>query len=202
MLSCTPGITLCRKKTYTFASDVEARMIITTLYTSGKLKQIARQLATPDLAHDLEHELVLRLFEKPPDKIEAIHRAGYLNFYVVRMAINLYRSNNSRFQRDYRHHEHREEVQEGHTESPVESYDERPDTIFERALECMDQWAKPGQYPYDKQLFLLWLELGNKKLIERRTKIPWRSISYTINNCKQRLKYYDRVFSSKSCCTS
>ncbi len=69
------------------------------------------------------------------------------------------------------------------------SRDQRPDAIFNRALEVMDSWAKAGAYPYDKQLFLLWLELGNKKLIERHTKIPWRSISYTINNCKQKLKH-------------
>ncbi len=168
---------------------MEARTIILTLYTSGKLRQIARQLATADLAEDLEHELVIRLYEKPADKIEAMHAGGYLHFYIVRMAINLYRSNNSRFQRDFRHNELRQEIEHQQLQAPVEAYDERADELFARALECMDKWAKAGQYPYDKQLFLLWLELGNKKLIERRTKIPWRSISYTINNCKERLKY-------------
>jgi hypothetical protein len=168
---------------------VEARTIILTLYTSGKLRQIARQLATPDLAPDLEHELVIRLYEKPADKIEAMHAGGYLNFYVVRMAINLYRSRNSKFQRDFRHNELREEITEIQLEAADEPYDDRPDAIYQRALQVMDSWAKAGAYPYDKQLFLLWLELGNKKLIERLTKIPWRSISYTINNCKQRLKH-------------
>jgi hypothetical protein len=167
---------------------VEARSIITHLYTSGKLRQIARQLATPDLAPDLEHELVIRLLEKPADKIEAMHDAGFLHFYTVRMAINLYRSNNSKFQRDYRHLEQREELQEHHEQAAAQGYDTRPDQLFQRAMEVMDTWAKDGAYPYDKQLFLLWLEVGNKKLIERQTKIPWRSISYTINNCKQRLK--------------
>jgi len=118
-----------------------------------------------------------------------MHAGGYLNFYIVRMAINLYRSRNSKFQRDFRHNELREEIADQQLEAADEPYDQRPDAIFNRALEVMDSWAKAGAYPYDKQLFLLWLELGNKKLIERHTKIPWRSISYTINNCKQRLKH-------------
>jgi hypothetical protein len=172
-----------------FAGNVDARTIISQLYTSGKLRQIARQLATADLAQDLEHEIVIRLLEKPPEKIEAMHAAGYLNFYIVRMAINLYRSNNSRFQRDYRHYEHHADINSQQIESTHEEYDDRADMLYEKAVQCMDNWAKPGQYPYDKQLFLLWLDLGNKKLIERKTKIPWRSISYTINNCKEKLKY-------------
>lgn len=118
-----------------------------------------------------------------------MHAGGYLNFYIVRMAINLYRTRNSKFQRDFRHTELRQEIEEQQLEQPDEPYDERPDAIFQRALEVMEGWAKAGAYPYDKQLFLLWLELGNKKLIERQTKIPWRSISYTINNCKTRLKH-------------
>lgn len=168
---------------------MDARDIILQLYKTGKLRQIARKLAVPDLAEDLEHEIVLLLYLKPAAKIEELHKSGHLLFYIHRMAINLHDSGNSKFQRDYRQNDKLVYYTDEPPDRVDEPYDCRVDDIYARAMEVMDSWAKDGAYPYDKQLFLLWLDVQNKRLIERQTKIPWRSISYTINNCKERLKY-------------
>ena len=164
---------------------MDAKEIIHQLYNDGVFRQVARQIATSDYADDLEHELVIYCYDRP-ERVEQLHASGALTFYIVRAAINLFRGKTSPFQRKYRHNEERAAL--GEVEQVDEKYSTVPDHLYRKAEEEMDKWAAAGKYPYDKNLFLLWLELGNKKLINRNTGIPYRSICYTIDLCRQRLK--------------
>lgn len=140
----------------------------------------------PEMADDLSQEVMLTLFEKDESKIMAAYNGGYFLFYVVRIIMNLARSKNSSLHAKYKHLDIREEVTEDmvtHT-----TYDHGIDELFDIANEEMNSWAKEGVYPYEKNLFELHLLLGNKAEIVRKTGIPRRSVCYTIDNCKEKLK--------------
>ena len=164
---------------------MEASAIIHQLYNDGVFRQVARQIATSDYAADLEHELVIYCYDRT-ERVEQLHAAGALTFYIVRAAINLFRGKTSPFQRKYRHNEERVPLDE--VDQLDEGYDPMPDELYRKAEIEMDKWAAAGKYPYDKNLFLLWLDVGNKKHINRITGIPYRSICYTVDLCRQRLK--------------
>ena len=155
------------------------------LHSSGQITKTCKQIL-PELADDLEQEIMLTLFEKPETKIIAAYNGGYFLFYVVRIIMNLARSKNSSLHRTLGHLHNYEPMPED-----IEDERQYDHTIDERAAAAhdeMDTWHQPGEYPYDKNLFLLHLSLGNKKELSRRTGIPYRSVCYTIDNCKKRLR--------------
>ena len=184
------------------------------LYNSGQITKTCRQIL-PEMADDLEQEIMLTLFEKPEAKIIAASNGGYFPFYVVRIIINLARGKNAAMHKKFNHLNKCEHVPmpinltnyEKDTEGEVrtderryelarqvellidsEHYDTTIDEKARHAAKVMDTWSQPGEYPYDKNLFLLHLSIGNKKELSRRTGIPYRSVCYTIDNCKQRLR--------------
>lgn len=140
----------------------------------------------PEMADDLSQEVMLTLFEKPEAKIMAAYNGGYFLFYVVRIILNLARSKNSSLHKKYGHLNVNEEIQDHHLEA--DDYSTDVDSQFQQAQDEMNRWAKDGDYPYEKNLFELHLQLGNKKELSRKTGIPYRSICYTIDNCKDKIK--------------
>lgn len=140
----------------------------------------------PEMADDLGQEVMLTLFEKPEAKIMAAYNGGYFLFYVVRIILNLARSKNSSLHHKFQHLDNREEV----TDAMITTthYNHDIDNLFAIAKDEMNSWAKDGVYPYEKNLFELHLLLGNKAEIVRKTGIPRRSVCYTIDNCKEKLK--------------
>lgn len=166
---------------------MEPYIEIKKLYEDGTIKKIANQIGGQEYGEDLAQEIVLILLEKNEKIISKLLEEKAIKFYIVGIATNLFRSNNSEFQKKYRHNEIKEQISNQYNQ-PDDPYNSNIDDLYQKALQEMDTWANPNQYPYDKKLFLLYLELGSKKSIERKTGIPYRSIIYTIENCKQKLK--------------
>jgi len=164
---------------------MQARALIMDLYETGQIRKTCRQVL-PTLADDLEQEVMLTLLEKPESKIVAAHQGGYFLWYVVRIILNLARSKNASMHRQYRHLDPIEELNQ---DLPEEShYDTDIEAQFQAAQDEMNSWAEAGQYPYDKNLFELHLQIRTKKELSRRTGIPYRSVCYTIDNAKEKIK--------------
>jgi len=112
---------------------------------------------------------------------------GYLRFYIVRLIMNLYRGNNNQFAKKYRHHDERVEV-DPETQELSKDYDSLLDDLWAIAQQEMDSWAKDGAFPYDKELLNLLMQTGNMKAMSRETGIPYRSIIYSIEQAKAKIK--------------
>ena len=166
----------------------DAATIILDLYRQGEIRKACLTITGNDqLWRDLEQETVLILLEKDPDKIVKMHQAQYLRFYIVRLIINLYRGNNNQFAKKYRHHEERVEVDPQVPDNSTE-YNTLLDDLWEIAQQEIDSWAKDGAFPYDKELLNLLMQTGNMKAMSRETGIPYRSIIYSIEQAKVKIK--------------
>ena len=166
----------------------DAATIILDLYRQGEIRKACLTITGNDqLWRDLEQETVLILLEKDPDKIVKMHQAQYLRFYIVRLIINLYRGKNNQFHAKFRHHEERVEVDPQAPDNSTE-YNTLLDDLWEIAQQEIDSWAKDGAFPYDKELLNLLMQTGNMKAMSRETGIPYRSIIYSIEQAKVKIK--------------
>jgi hypothetical protein len=165
-----------------------AETIILDLHRSGEIRKACLTITGGDpLWRDLEQECVLILLEKDPDKILQIHSQGYFKFYVVRLLLNLYRGKNNQFAQKYRHHDSTEEINPN-ADMTHEEYNSLVDDMWAIAETEMDSWAKEGAFPYDKELLKLHMATGNMKKLSRETGIPYRSVIYSIEQAKAKIK--------------
>ena len=165
-----------------------AEQIILDLHRSGEIRKACLTITGGDpLWRDLEQECVLILLEKDPDKIMQIHGQGYFKFYVVRLLLNLYRGKNNQFAQKYRHHDTTEEI-DPNADMTHEEYNSLMDDMWAIAEAEMDSWAKEGAFPYDKELLKLHMATGNMKKLSRETGIPYRSVIYSIEQAKAKIK--------------
>ena len=165
-----------------------AETIILDLHRSGEIRKACITITGGDpLWWDLEQECVLILLEKNPDKILQIHGQGYFKFYVVRLLLNLYRGKNNQFAQKYRHHDTTEEI-DPNADMTHEEYSSLVDDMWAIAEAEMDSWAKEGAFPYDKELLKLHMATGNMKKLSRETGIPYRSVIYSIEQAKAKIK--------------
>ena len=167
---------------------MDANAIIRQMVEDGTIAKIAGNIASANYRQDLAQEIAIALLEKPPAKIEAMHSQGYLHFYTVRMAINLYRGHKSPFSQKYRHLEERLQYDQNLHDQADENYDTTVDVLWQSCVAEMDRWHKPGEFPYDKTLLLEHMKTWNMKLLSRETGIPYRSICYSVEKIKERLK--------------
>lgn len=77
------------------------REIVEQLARERRVEEICRRVThlpsdSPDL-QDLSQMLYVVLLEYDPDKLADLYEHGEINFLIVRLAINNYRSANSRF---------------------------------------------------------------------------------------------------------
>jgi hypothetical protein len=74
------------------------------------------------------------------------------------------------------------------TQELSKDYDSLLDDLWAIAQQEMDSWAKDGAFPYDKELLNLLMQTGNMKAMSRETGIPYRSIIYSIEQAKAKIK--------------
>jgi hypothetical protein len=165
-----------------------SEQIILDLYRNGEIRKACLTITGGDpLWRDLEQECVLILLEKDPAKIVQIHSQGYFKFYVVRLLLNLYRGKNNQFAQKYRHHDSNIEI-DPNADMTYEEYNSLHDDLWAIAEAEMNSWAKEGAFAYDKELLKLHMEIGNMKALSRETGIPYRSIIYSIEQAKAKIK--------------
>ena len=158
------------------------------LYNSGEIARACRAISQNNQLHeDLAQETLMVLLEKPKDKIMKLHNAGALRFYAVRIIMVLWRGKWSQFTAKYRHFEPILELDQN-AQAPETAYNEHIDNLMKIVENEMDSWAKDGAYPYDKHLLLEVVEAGSMTAISKATKIPYRSIVWSVEKAKTKIK--------------
>ena len=167
---------------------MDSSQIILDFYRSGELKKICSTITgNNQLSKDLEQEVVLYLLEKPESKIMDIHNKGYFKFYVVKMVMTLYNCTTTPFSNKYRHNKNDEYLDKDY-DSAETFYNENIDVLWALAEKEIDSWNKNGGFPYEKEMLKLFMKTNNMREMNRLTKIPYRSICYTMDEIKKKLK--------------
>lgn len=161
---------------------------ILNLYRSGEIGRICRKITEGhELSQDLEQEAVTIILEKHLNKFDRMEHPREVKFYLVIVIRNLWIGKRSRFHAKYRT---RDIID--HTE-PIESipdigYSLEPDEFLAVIEKEIASWQKDGQFPYDQKLLELIADEGNIIGISRSTKIPYRSILWSLDKARKKIR--------------
>ena len=147
-------------------------------------RKTAKKLAYPsDLWEDLLQECCIVILTKPHETISGMHERKELNWFMVRVMLNNWRSKKSPFAMKYRHladetpHDFHNEAQEEDYDIEVDDFDRK---LHDIAMEELDKLPK-----YKKNIFLLYT-YQNKSMRElsEETGISKRTIFNTIQDVR------------------
>lgn len=168
-----------------------ATEVILSLQKSGELQKLCRTVAPPRYSDDLTQEVLLALLEKPASKIVEMHTNGYLKWYVVRMACNMYNSKHSGFHKLYRQFDITEneiELIEAIDTVYCEDSDQTEQQRIDRCNAAYTRLSDGAKYPYEQKLLDLYLQVKNVSKMSRETGIPRRTLIVQIKAIVQRIK--------------
>jgi DNA-directed RNA polymerase specialized sigma24 family protein len=147
--------------------------IITSLYNSKEVNEAIDKMEPAELREDLKAEMFLALMELPDERIITMHEQGFIKFYLVRMMLNMIKSDRSSFYNKYRR-------QIRHTpegEQPEADYD---------LSDVTDQVKELHWYEQDL-VFSYILNGCNATALSRQVGIPRRSIDYTLKLVRKKI---------------
>lgn len=167
--------------------------ILTDLYNSKDIETLLSKMEPADLRGDLKQELFVVLAEKDPLFIEELHFKKQLNFYAVRIVLNMVKSSSSRFHHMYRKHLFNDvELQEDKIQQIEEDFDLRSsfELITAIQISCiqtkLQRFCKSCKEWYLGELFRLYQSVEyNAVKVSKLTGIPARSIRTTIRDTKK-----------------
>ena len=144
---------------------------------------ICRKIArSKDLADDLLQHIILLILEGKAGNIEAVHKAGNLKWYFVRLCTNQYQSTNtSTFSRLYKHFEPTMEYLP--IEQEINDCSEFEE-VFEKEYNQVTQYLNERGW-YHSKLFELYVEVGSIRKLAEQTKIPRVSIFKSLKETRE-----------------
>jgi hypothetical protein len=132
-----------------------------------------------ELQYDLKAEVFLVLCEMNEEKLIGLYERNELKFYIVRIMLNMIKSDRSNFYKSYRNYT---EYVDNDTEDIID---------FDK-LDLVNKLAKnfEGLHWYNATLLKLYAIdfKKNAKELSRKTGIPYGSIVRTINKTKKQMK--------------
>jgi hypothetical protein len=170
-------------------------VIIKNLFLSKNFNDCIARMEPEHLREDLRSEVILIICEMPADKIIGLHNRKELEFYTVRIILNLIKSDTSPFAKTYRqtHEPIMIAANEfGARETDLACDPDNADTLEDRFIrEHIEDYAMSeidNLYWYDKEMILMYKRLGNFRAIEDETGIPFISCYKNIKKSLQLLK--------------
>lgn len=147
------------------------------MYRDPDVAAAIGKMDPPELRDDLRQEIFLALSELDEERLVNMHREGWLKWYVVRMMLNMIKSDRSTFYNRFRR---------GFDE--IGDVAERiPDEATEGGQESITGHLS-GLHWYERKLIEIYSENGrNVAKISRETGIPYRSLFKTIKKTKRTL---------------
>jgi hypothetical protein len=153
--------------------------ILAEYWTLKEVNDAFAKMHPEELQYDLKAEVFLVLCEMNEDKLIGMYERNELKFYIVRIMLNMIKSDRSNFYKSYRNYT---EYVDNDTEAEV-SFD-KSDLVdkLEKNLE--------GLHWYNKEILKLYAIdfKKNAKELSRKTGIPYMSIVRTINKTKKQMK--------------
>jgi hypothetical protein len=153
--------------------------ILAEYWTLKEVNDAFAKMHPEELQYDLKAEVFLVLCEMNEDKLIGMYERNELKFYIVRIMLNMIKSDRSNFYKSYRNYT---EYVDNDTEAEVN---------FDK-LDLVDKLEKnlEGLHWYNKEILKLYAIdfKKNAKELSRKTGIPYMSIVRTINKTKKQMK--------------
>lgn len=156
--------------------------IIEELYKSKEFNECIGKMEPEHLRDDLRAEVTLILLETEEQRLIAIHAAGALRYYTVRIIINLIQSKTSLFYKRYRQQMTEITDRLAYEETDFEERATKEE-IEEQAMKEID-----NLYWYNSDIVKLYLTHGNYRAIQDLTGIPYSSAYKTIQKSFQEIR--------------
>jgi hypothetical protein len=152
--------------------------IITEFWESKSVNESFEKMQPVELQADLKAEVFLILCEMEEEKLIGLYERNELKYYMVRIMLNMIKSDRSSFFKNYRNYVEL-------LENDVEVIEADPSETYEK-IELHLQ----NLHWYNRELFKLYaLDFKkNAKELSRKTGIPYMSIVRSINKTKAEIK--------------
>jgi len=152
--------------------------ILEQYWTSKEVNDAFDKMHPEELRYDLKAEVFLVLCEMENDKLVGMFERNELKFYIVRIMLNMIKSDRSTFYKNYRNYTE-------FVDQDFVSDDYDNTNMFEKLEANMD-----GLHWYNKEILKLYAIdfKKNAKELSRKTGIPYMSIIRTINKTKKQMK--------------
>lgn len=148
--------------------------LIKKICSDKEIKKTCKKIGG-DLSDDLYQELIIIILEYNKQSLLDIESKGYLNWFIVKILTNQFRSNSSYFSKLYR--------PKPVLILPDVDYVEQVDNdinFIESELNKV-HW-------YESKLMKEYIKMGSYRKLSAETGIPFTSISRTINKVKDKIK--------------
>ena len=153
--------------------------ILAEYWTLKEVNDAFAKMHPEELQYDLKAEVFLVLCEMNEDKLIGMYERNELKFYIVRIMLNMIKSDRSNFYKSYRNYT---EYVDNDTQAEVN---------FDK-LDLVDKLEKnlEGLHWYNAAILKLYAIdfKKNAKELSRKTGIPYMSIVRTINKTKKQMK--------------
>ena len=152
--------------------------ILAQYWTSKEVNDAFEKMQPEELRYDLKAEVFLVLCEMNEEKLIGMFERNELKFYIVRIMLNMIKSDRSTFYKNYRNY-----TEFTDQDFVIDDYDKT--SMFEKLEENME-----GLHWYNKEILKLYAInfKKNAKELSRKTGIPYMSIVRTINKTKKQMK--------------
>lgn len=152
--------------------------ILAEYWTLKEVNDAFAKMQPEELQYDLKAEVFLVLCEMNEDKLVGMFERNELKFYIVRIMLNMIKSDRSTFYKNYRNYS--EFVDQDYATDDFEKTD-----MFEKLELNLE-----GLHWYNKEMLKLYAIdfKKNAKELSRKTGIPYMSIIRTINKTKKQMK--------------
>ena len=153
--------------------------ILSEFWESKSVNEAFEKMQPVELQADLKAEVFLVLCEMEEEKLIGLYQRNELKYYMVRIMLNMIKSDRSNFFKNYRNYVELENDQE------VQSVESDPEEAYQK-IELHLQ----NLHWYNRELFKLYaLDFKkNAKELSRKTGIPYMSIVRSINKTKEEIK--------------
>ena len=156
--------------------------IITEYWNLKEVNEAFSKMQPEELQYDLKAEVFVVLCEMNEEKLFGLYKRNELKFYIVRIMLNMIKSDRSLFYKQYRNHvefgtnEHQKEINRLH---------DKPNDLVDRLEKSLE-----GLHWYSKEILKLYAIdfRKNAKELSRKTGIPYMSIIRTISKTKSEIK--------------
>lgn len=160
---------------------MDKNKVVAEFYESDWFNQALNKMDPECLRNDLKQEVFLVLLEMPEKKFFELHEQGFLKFFAIRTMLNMIKSDRSNFFKMFRNLVDMpiKEVAEVDYEEPREV-----------CLDCAFQNSRDQLYERDMFYHYTYTFDRNALALSRGTQIPYKTVTRTIQNAKQRIKCY------------
>jgi hypothetical protein len=153
--------------------------ILAEYWTLKEVNDAFAKMHPEELQYDLKAEVFLVLCEMNEDKLIGLYERNELKFYIVRIMLNMIKSDRSNFYKSYRNYTE-------YVDNDIEA-----EVNFDKS-DLVDKLEKnlEGLHWYNKEILKLYAIdfKKNAKELSRKTGIPYMSIVRTINKTKKQMK--------------